>query len=230
MIESELFGHLKGAFTGASRPRDGLFMHAQGGTLFLDEIGELPDMLQSKLLRVLEDRRVRPVGSEREIPFDARFIFATNADLKGRVKAGTFRSDLYFRINVMQIHLPLLRDRGDDIQQLAALFMRELTQQLGLPPVEISDKVRASLERYDWPGNIRELRNLIERTVILGAFPEDFERFVYDDDKGGQSLAEVGQRHILSVLREASGDREEAARRLGISRKTIDRKCVSWQI
>lgn len=230
VIESELFGHLKGAFTGASRPREGLFLHAQGGTLFLDEIGELPCMLQSKLLRVLEDRRVRPIGSEREIPFDARFVFATNADLKRRVEAGTFRSDLYFRINVMQIHLPRLRDRGEDVQQLAALFMRELAQQLGLPPVTIDDKVRAALARYDWPGNIRELRNLIERTVILGAFPKDFERFVDDGDKGGQSLAEMEQRHILSVLREAGGDREEAARRLGISRKTIDRKCASWQI
>jgi len=230
VIESELFGHLKGAFTGASRPRDGLFMHAQGGTLFLDEIGELPYMLQSKLLRVLEDRRVRPVGSEREIPFDARFVFATNADLKSRVKAGTFRSDLYFRINVMQIHLPPLRDRGDDVQELAALFMREMAQQLGMPPVTIYERIREALARYDWPGNIRELRNLIERTVILGAFPEDFERFVHDDDTGGQSLAEVEQRHIVSVLREAGDDREEAARRLGISRKTIDRKCASWRI
>ncbi len=230
MIESELFGHVRGAFTGANRTREGLFMHAQGGTLFLDEIGELPFILQSKLLRVLEDRRVRPVGSEREIPFDARFVFATNADLKSRVEAGTFRSDLYFRINVMQIHLPPLRDREGDVQELAVLFMSELSQQLGMPPVAIDDRVRAALARYDWPGNIRELRNLIERTVILGAFPEDFERAIDDGDKTGQSLAKVEQRHILSVLREAGGDREEAARRLGISRKTIDRKCTSWQI
>jgi DNA-binding NtrC family response regulator len=230
MIESELFGHLKGAFTGAGRSREGLFMHAQGGTLFLDEIGELPPALQSKLLRVLEDRRVRPVGSEREVPFDARFVFATNADLHSRVKAGTFRADLYFRINVMQIHLPPLRDRGADVQELAALFMHELAQQLGMPAVAIDDRVRASLARHDWPGNIRELRNLIERTVILGAFPEDFERFVDDGDESAeQNLAEVERRHILSVLRETGGDREEAARRLGISRKTIDRKCASWQ-
>ncbi|HJT22651.1 MAG TPA: sigma-54 dependent transcriptional regulator [Nitrospira sp.] len=230
IIESELFGHLKGAFTGAGRPREGLFMHAQGGTLFLDEIADLPYMLQSKLLRVLEDRRVRPVGSEREIPFDARFIFATNAGLQGRVKAGTFRADLYFRINVMEIHLPPLRDRGDDVLQLAALFMHEFAQQLGMPPVAIDERIRASLTRYDWPGNIRELRNLIERTVILGAFPKDFERSPDDGDEGGQSLAEVERRHILSMLRETGGDREEAARRLGISRKTIDRKCATWQI
>lgn len=230
MMESELFGHLKGAFTGAGRTREGLFMHAQGGTLFLDEIGELSYALQSKLLRVLEDRRVRPVGSEREVPFDARFIFATNADLQSRVEAGTFRSDLYFRINVMQIHLPPLRDRGNDVQALAALFMQEFSQQLGMPPVAIDDRVRMSLSRYQWPGNIRELRNLIERTVILGEFPEEFEKVVDHGDRGDDSLAEVERRHILSVLRESRGDREEAARRLGISRKTIDRKCAAWHV
>lgn len=231
MIESELFGHLKGAFTGAGRAREGLFMYAQGGTLFLDEIGELPYMLQSKLLRVIEDRRVRPVGSEREVPFDARFVFATNADLKRRVEAGTFRADLYFRINVMEIYLPPLKERGDDVQELATLFMREIAQQLGMPPVAIDDKVRASLSHYDWPGNIRELRNLIERAVILGGFPEDFERIVdSNENDDGQSLADVERRHILSMLKEVGGDREEAARRLGVSRKTIDRKCASWHV
>jgi DNA-binding NtrC family response regulator len=230
MIESELFGHVKGAFTGAARSREGLFLHAHGGTVFLDEIGELPHTLQSKLLRVLEDHRVRPVGSEREVPFDARFVFATNADLHSRVEAGSFRADLYFRINIMQINLPPLRNRGGDVQELAGLFMREISQQLGMPPVALSERVRASLARYDWPGNIRELRNLIERTVILGTFPEDFERTFDSGDSGGESLAEVERRHILSMLRETSGDREEAARRLGISRKTVDRKCASWNI
>jgi DNA-binding NtrC family response regulator len=229
MIESELFGHLKGAFTGAGRAREGLFMYAQGGTLFLDEIGELPYALQSKLLRVLEDRRVRPVGSEREVPFDARFVFATNADLKKRVEAGTFRADLYFRINVMQIVLPPLRNRGNDVQELAALFMHEISRQFGMPPIPVDAGVRAALARYNWPGNIRELHNVIERAVILGSFPEDYERTVDAGDHGGQSLAEVERRHILSMLRETGGDREEAARRLGISRKTIDRKCASWQ-
>ena len=231
MIETELFGHLKGAFTGAEASREGLFVHAQGGTLFLDEIGELPIATQSKLLRALEDRRVRPVGSEREIPVDLRFVFATNADLSREVEKGRFRSDLFFRINVMQIHLPPLRDRGDDVQDLAALFMRKLSQQLGMPPVPIDDKVRAGLARYDWPGNVRELRNLIERTLILGKFPEGFgsggDRTVADT---AQSLAELEQRHILSVLNETGGNRDEAARRLGISRKTIDRKCASWNV
>lgn len=234
MIESELFGHLKGSFTGAGRAREGLFMHAHGGTIFLDEIGELPLLLQTKLLRVLEDRRVRPVGSERELPFDARFIFATNADLQKRVEIGTFRADLYFRINVMQVHLPPLKDRGDDVLELAALFMQEFVQQLSMPPVAIEERVTGSLLRYDWPGNIRELRNLIERTVILGEFPENLERSLNGGDaeksEAGQTLAEVEQHHILSILREVRGDREEAARRLGISRKTIDRKCVSWNV
>jgi transcriptional regulator with PAS, ATPase and Fis domain len=197
--------------------------------MFLDEIAELPYVLQSKLLRVLEDHRVRPVGSEREVPFDARFVFATNANLQKRVEAGTFRADLYFRINVMQINLPPLRNRGDDVQELAALFMHEIAQQLGMLPIPIDPGIRAALARYEWPGNIRELRNLIERAVILGAFPEDFGRTFDESDRGGQNLAEVERRHILSVLRETAGDREEAARRLGISRKTIDRKCASWQ-
>jgi len=229
MIESELFGHMKGAFTGANRTREGLLLHAQGGTIFLDEIAEMPYHLQSKLLRVLEDRRVRPVGSERELPFDARFIFATNADLEQRVADGAFRADLFFRINVVQIQLPPLKDRGNDVLELAALFMREAAQQIGMPPLEIDDHVRSYLLRYDWPGNIRELRNFIERAIILGSFPEERERSPTPREQpGGQSLAEIEKRHILAVLREVGGDREEAARRLGISRKTIDRKCVSW--
>jgi DNA-binding NtrC family response regulator len=229
MIESELFGHLKGAFTGASRSREGLMLHAHGGTVFLDEVGELPLPLQTKLLRVLEDRRVRPVGSEREVPFDARFIFATNADLAKRVEAGTFRADLYFRINVIQIHLPPLRDRGDDVLELADMFMREMTQQLGMPAVPIDHKEQAALLRYDWPGNIRELRNLIERTIILGSFPTSIGPHGREEDQPrSDNLSEMERRHILAVLRESRGDREEAARRLGISRKTIDRKYASW--
>jgi len=234
MIESELFGHLKGAFTSAGRAREGLFMHAHGGTVFLDEIGDLPFPLQSKLLRVLEDRRVRPVGSEREVPFDARFIFATNADLERRVEEGSFRADLYFRINVVQIALPPLKERGDDVLELAAIFMREFSRQLGMRPVAIDERVRAMLRRYDWPGNIRELRNLIERAVILGAFPAELgsgvERREAPAEVVRQTLADVERRHILAVLRELGGDREAAARRLGISRKTIDRKCVSWNV
>lgn len=231
MIESELFGHLKGAFTGADSGREGLFVHAQGGTLFLDEIGELPLAMQSKLLRVLEDRRVRPVGSEREIPVDLRFVFATNAELEKEVERGRFRPDLFFRINVMQIHLPPLKDRGNDVQDLAALFMRKLSQQLGMPPVPITEGINAALMTYEWPGNVRELRNLIERTLILQRFPDEFlSRGPRREETVPASLAEIERRHILSVLRETGGNREEAARRLGISRKTIDRKCAAWDV
>lgn len=230
MIESELFGHVKGAFTSAENGREGLFMHARGGTLFLDEIGEMPLATQSKLLRVIEDRRVRPLGAEREVSIDLRFIFATNADLRKDVERGRFRADLFYRINVMQLYLPPLKERGDDVQELASLFMNKLSQQLGMPPVPIGSMIRAALAHYSWPGNVRELRNLIERSLILGRFPDDFR-----DQRGSLGLAagtleEVERRHILAILEETGGNRDEAARRLGISRKTIDRKCASWNV
>jgi DNA-binding NtrC family response regulator len=231
LIESELFGHLKGAFTGADTAREGLFMHARGGTLFLDEIGEMPLATQAKLLRVIEDRRVRPVGSERELPVDLRFIFATNADLKAHVENGKFRADLFYRMNVIQIHLPPLKERDDDVQELAILFMEKLSNQLGMRPVPIDASVRSMLARYDWPGNVRELRNLIERTLILGKFPSDLKEYdMAATDVAGATLHDVERRHIMAVLAETGGNREEAARRLGISRKTIDRKCMSWNV
>jgi DNA-binding NtrC family response regulator len=231
MIESELFGHLKGAFTSASATREGLFLHAQGGTLFLDEIGELPLAMQSKLLRVIEERRVRPVGSEREIPIDLRLIFATNVDLAAEVEKGRFRADLFYRINVMQIHLPPLRKRGDDVQDLATLFMGKLSQQLGMPPVAIDAAVRTALASYDWPGNVRELRNLIERSLILGEIPDEFRAHrAATSETPAESLQETERRHIMRVLQECGGNRAEAARRLGVSRKTIDRKCALWNV
>ncbi len=230
MIESELFGHLKGAFTGAEMNREGLFMHAQGGTLFLDEIGEMPLATQSKLLRAIEDRRIRPVGAEREVPVDLRLIFATNADLEAQVKQGDFRADLFYRINVMQLFLPPLRERDGDVLELARLFMDKLSQQLGMPPVAIDADVTAALLRYRWPGNVRELRNLIERSLILGAFPEDFRGHRSPAAFGASALEDVERRHILAVLQEVGGNRDEAARRLGISRKTIDRKCAAWNV
>ncbi len=231
MIESELFGHLKGAFTGALAGRDGLFLHANGGTLFLDEVGELPTATQSKLLRVLEDRRVRPVGAEREVPVDLRFVFATNRDLEREVREGRFRADLFYRINVMKIDLPPLRARGEDVAELAAMFMRTLSRQLGVPPVPLDAAASAALARYAWPGHVRELRNVIERTLILGRLPDDFPgRAPLRREALGNSLDEVEQRHILSVLEACGFDRTEAARRLGISRKTIDRKCARWNV
>jgi DNA-binding NtrC family response regulator len=231
MMEAEFFGHLEGSFTGAKGRREGLFTYAQGGTLFLDEIGELPLNMQSKLLRVLEDRRVRPVGSEREVPVDLRFIFATNAELEKEVDKGRFRADLFFRINVMRIHLPPLKDRGQDVQELAALFMENLSQQLGMPEVPITDAGRAVLGAYHWPGNIRELRNVIERSLILGALPEDLDSPIQmpePDTSSAGSLADIERRHILSVLKQVGGNRDDAARLLDISRKTIDRKLALW--
>lgn len=235
MIEAELFGHVKGAFTGAQAARDGLFMHAQGGTLFLDEVGELSLATQSKLLRAIESRRIRPVGSEREAQVDLRFVFATNANLEAEVEAGRFRADLFYRINVMHIEMPLLSARGDDVLELADLFMAKLSKQLGVRAVPMDAAVRAGLTRYDWPGNVRELRNLIERTLILGRFPDEFrdDRDVGTDhqtpsSESDETLDEMERRHILAMLHKTGGNRNEAARRLGVSRKTIDRKCASW--
>ncbi|NTF33163.1 sigma-54-dependent transcriptional regulator [Rhizobium skierniewicense] len=227
MLETELFGHVKGAFTGAESRREGLFLHAQGGTLFLDEIGEMPVALQSKLLRVIEDRKVRPVGAEREVPIDIRFIFATNADLAADVEKGRFRADLFYRINVMEIYLAPLRDRERDVVELTELFMHKLSQQLGMPPVAIDDAVRTMLLAYRWPGNVRELRNFVERSLILGRFPLDLRGGAPVAVAAG-TLEEVERRHILAVLSDVSGNRDEASRRLGISRKTIDRKMSSW--
>ncbi len=231
IIESELFGHLKGAFTGAASSREGLFFYAQGGTLFLDEVGELPLAMQSKLLRVIEDKKVRPVGAEREIPVDVRIIAATNCDLEEAVAQGRFRQDLYYRLNVVNIHLAPLRERAADVAPLARLFMAEISAQLGVPPLDLSEGVLRHLSHYPWPGNVRELRNVIERSLILGGFPRDLVP-EEDEEDGEEALPEaleaVEKTHMLKVLAEAGGNRAEAARRLGVSRKTLDRKLKAW--
>ena len=151
--------------------------------------------------------------------------------LATQVEKGRFRADLYYRINVLQLHQPPLRERGNDVLDLAQLFMNKLSQQLGMPTVEIDASARAGLAAYGWPGNVRELRNLIERSLILGGFPDDFRRAPSSvEPAGGETLEEIEKRHILSVLRETDGSRDEAARRLGVSRKTIDRKCAAWNV
>ncbi|HEL4235247.1 TPA: sigma-54-dependent Fis family transcriptional regulator [Stenotrophomonas maltophilia] len=228
LIDSELFGHLKGAFNWAQASRQGLVSYAQGGTLFFDELADLPLAFQGKLLRMLEDRRIRPVGAERETPIDVRFVFATNKNLVAAVKDGTFRSDLFYRINVLEVQIPRLHDRGTDVLELAAGFMRELGLQLGLHPIPFDERTRAYLQHYSWPGNVRELHNYVERSLILGHFPSHLERLESLSDPRSRLLSEVERRHILAVLRETGGDREQAASILGISRKTIDRKCSSW--
>lgn len=230
VIESELFGHVKGAFTGADSVRQGLFFYAQGGTLFLDEIGELPVPLQSKLLRVLEDKRVRPVGAEREVPVDVRLVFATNTDLETAVREGRFREDLYYRINVVQIAMPPLRDRIDDVEELADLFMRKISSEIGVPPIPVDESIRGRFRAYGWPGNVRELRNLIERSLIQGRFPADWGlgEIGESESEPPTNLEAVERRHIRKVLDSVGGNRAAAARLLGISRKTIDRKCAVW--
>ncbi|HAV08077.1 MAG TPA: sigma-54-dependent Fis family transcriptional regulator [Rhodobacteraceae bacterium] len=223
-IAADLFGEL-------GQGRDGLLVQASGGTLFLDEISELPLSVQGTLLRVIEDSRMRPVGAERELPLNLRFVFATNSNLDTAVAQGKFRRDLFHRINVVHLEMPLLRERVPDIAELAAIFMTQFARQLGVPPLPISEGVLVNLAGYDWPGNVRELRNLIERSLILGSFPPEFaaEREAADEE-AADSLLAVERRHILSILEACGGNRAEAARRLGVSRKTIDRKCAVWNV
>ncbi|WP_199237614.1 sigma-54 dependent transcriptional regulator [Azospirillum sp. TSH64] len=238
LVEAELFGHLRGAFTGAKEARKGLFYYAHGGTLFLDEIGELPLALQSKLLRVLEERRIRPVGGEQELPVDVRVVAATNRDLKAEVAAGRFRADLFYRLAVMTLRVPPLRERGDDVVELARRFMGVLSLRLGVPPLDIDPPLEAALIAHGWPGNVRELRNLMERALLFGEFPlEDLGLSVCVAQEGagadaasGQTLAEVEKRHILAVLADCGGNRARAAALLGVSRKTLDRKWAEWGV
>ncbi len=224
-IVPELFGSVEGN----ERLKPGLLLLADGGTLFLDEVAQMPEALQAALLRVLEDQRIRPEGAEREIPLNLRFFCATNADLEGAVAAGKFRSDLYHRINVVKVEMPPLRDRADDIVELASLFMQQFSTALGMARLDLDEQTLLKLRRYDWPGNVRELRNLIERSVILGAFPDAFAGS--GAVTGAQAIEDLDiamQRHILHVLDLCDGNRAEAARRLGVSRKTIDRKMAVW--
>lgn len=237
IIESELFGHVKGAFTGAHQTHEGLFFYAQGGTLFLDEISELPLGLQSKLLRVIEERKIRPVGSEREVPVDVRIVAATNRDLAPEVAAGRFRQDLFYRLDVVTLTIAPLRERTEDIPVLAAHFLRQLAAQLGVQPIPMGPEMLERLKAYRWPGNARELRNLVERSLILGHFP--LEGIITKAEEPAQpaasapadlSLDVVEKRHILAVLEASGGNKAEAARRLGVSRKTLDRKCAEWGV
>lgn len=236
LIESELFGHAKGAFTGANESHQGLFYYAQGGTLFLDEIGELPLSMQTKLLRVLEDRRIRPVGSTKEVDVDVRIVAATNVNLDVEVKRGRFRQDLYYRLQVMPIEMPPLRSRPEDVELLANYFIKIFSKKLRIDALKISPDMLARLQAYEWPGNVRELRNFIERSLILGYFPkEDLplnldldDRNELEEDPQDESLEQVEKAHILRVLNACSGNKSEAARRLGVSRKTLERKCMAW--
>ena len=227
-IEEELFG---------APGRDGLFVYAQGGTLFLDEIAELPLPMQAKLLRALENRRIRPVGSEQEIPVQLRIVAATNRPLRGEVDAGRFRADLYYRLQVVEITLPPLAAHKEDIPELVAHFNETLAPRMGVPPIEVSDDEMRYLQQYAWPGNVRELRNLIERSLIVGALnvsalyqglaraQVEVPRPVLD---GITDLHTLEKRHILAVLDSVEGDKTRAAQLLGISRRTLERRCAEW--
>lgn len=208
----------------------GLLQQATGGTLFLDEIGELPLSVQAMLLRVIETGCLRPAGSDREVPLDLRFVLSTTLDLQAAVAEGRFRTDLYHRIAVLSVDLPPLRDRVGDIEELAGLFMGTQARQLGLGRLPLTQDVIVGLARHGWPGNLRELRNVIERSLILGAFPAEFSAGDSGRAAPAEALAEVERRHILSVLAACGGNRAEAARRLGVSRKTIDRKFAMWKL
>ena len=240
LLESELFGHVRGAFTDARENRKGLFVEASGGTLLLDEIAEMPLPLQPKLLRVLEDHKVRPLGGSNEIDCDVRVLAATHRNLAEAVEMGRFRSDLFYRLNVIQLELPPLRERGNDILLLAMRFIQQLGKRFNKSVVGLAQPAAACLLTYDWPGNVRELRNVIERALVLTRHDqltvEDLPEQIRHPAAGGAvpaSLTEAGQiitleemeqRYIHQVLEQLQGNRTLAARLLGVDRKTLYRK------
>jgi DNA-binding NtrC family response regulator len=245
LLESELFGHVKGAFTDARSSRSGLFAEAHRGTLFLDEVGEIPLSVQVKLLRAIEERRVRPVGGDAEIPFDARIIAATNRDLERAVHEGAFRGDLFYRLNVVHVALPALRSRGSDVLLLGQHFLMQFAAQANPDVIGISKTAAERLLAYPWPGNVRELRNAIERAVALTRFdhisaedlPERIKNFearhvlvAGDDLEELVSLEEVEKRYILKVLQAAGGNKSLAAKQLGVGRRTLYRKLGEYGV
>ena len=242
LFESELFGHVKGAFTSAHRSAAGMIRTAQGGTLFLDEIGELPLGAQAKLLRTIQEKAVRPVGSHQSVPVDVRFVGATHRDLGREVQAGRFREDLYYRLNVITITLPPLRERSDDIPRLAAHFTAKFNAGF-TPPKAIDAKAMASLIAYSWPGNVRELENALRRALALGQGAsvslDDFPETIAGSDRQPAdlldshpvcSLAAYEQAAIRNALRKSGGNRKAAARLLGIGEATLYRKLKSYQL
>lgn len=239
LLESELFGHTKGAFTDAHQAREGLFVQAGRGTLFLDEIAELPLNLQAKLLRALQERKVRPIGASHEVPFLARIVTATNQDLDEAIERREFRQDLYYRINVVHIDLPPLRCRGGDAIMLARAFLTQLASTAGSPVRDISRDVEQRLMAYSWPGNVRELRNCMERAITLCRGEvitlDDLPPRVRKPPQGRTStqpespdnlspLASIERQHILKALEACGGNKSLAASVLGLSRKTLYRK------
>jgi transcriptional regulator with PAS, ATPase and Fis domain len=233
LLESELFGHEKGAFTDAHRTKLGLFEEADGGTLFLDEIGHLPITLQGKLLRALDERRVRRVGATQDRAVDVRIIAATHVDLRQAVAAGEFREDLFYRLNVVHLVLPPLRERGGDVLLLARTFAAAIARRYGMPEPRIDTEARDALQAYPWPGNVRELRHAVERALLLSPpgtlDPRELvpagppSRMTPGDAPPTGSLAQVIREAVVAVLDRHDGNKSAAARTLGISRARLQR-------
>jgi DNA-binding NtrC family response regulator len=252
LIESELFGYVKGAFTGANRTKDGLLVSAEGGTVFLDEIGELTLDLQAKLLRALQEKEVRPVGATHRVPIKARIVAATNRDLASMVEKGTFRKDLFYRLNVVNLRLPSLRDRREDIPLLTAHFLDRISRERGTK-FTLSDEALRTMMRHDWPGNVRELENAVERACALSSGPilhlGDLPTQLQQEglavhraaavsasaesagtEQGVVPLADLERDAILGAIRTLNGDKLQAARLLGIGKTTLYRKLKEYGI
>jgi len=245
LLESELFGHAKGAFTDARQSRSGLFVQASGGTFFLDEVAEMPLGMQPKMLRALQERKVRPVGGNMEVPFDARLITATNRDLETEVEERRFREDLYYRINVVRIEVPPLRGRGNDILLLGQHFIERAASRSGKNVVGLVSSAAEKLLSYDWPGNVRELENCVERAVALTRYdqitvedlPEKVRNYqsshvvvASDDPSELIPMQEVERRYIQRVLKSVGGNKTQAARVLGFDRRTLYRKLERYSL
>jgi two-component system response regulator HydG len=245
LIESELFGYVRGAFTGANQAKDGLLAIAEGGTIFLDEVGELPVDLQSKLLRAIQEKEIRPVGSTRRIPINVRILAATNRDLEQAVTEGAFRRDLYFRLNVLSLRIPPLRERREDIPLLIAHFMEHASRASGQEKI-LSDEALKVMLAYDWPGNVRELENCLERTCAFTSGPLIYvpdlppaiasTAVVVPGNGNGNNqnkiipMAELEKQTILSAIAELNGDKLQAARLLGIGKTTLYRKLKDYAV
>jgi len=242
ILESELFGHTKGSFTGAVADKKGLFRSASGGTLFLDEIGEMPLQLQVKLLRALQEHEVTPVGASTSVKFDARIIAATNRNLEEDVKANRFREDLFYRLNVIEMSLPSLRERREDIPLLAKHFAAKSARSQNAAEKPVSREAMAALVNYDWPGNVRELENAIERAFILSGDEIDVDSFPAkvrdnasrsfrsrDDDAFRPTLEEMERRYLIDVLGSVGDDKAKAAHILGIDLSTLYRKLKRYE-
>lgn len=240
LLESELFGHVKGAFTGAVANKEGFFRKADRGTLFLDELNEVSPGLQVKLLRAIQEREIIPVGSREPVKFDVRLIAATNKNLEEAVQNRSFREDLFYRINVIAIHLPPLRQRREDIPLLVRHFLEKHGQRIGKPLLKITPEGMQTLVNYDWPGNVRELENMIERTVALCEgdsidptdLPEKFTQVkiaIRDLDEYEMTLDALEEQHIKKVLHKVEGDKVKAAEILGINLSTLYRKLARYQ-